>query len=392
MTIERAASQANDTLNETSATLVTGLTLTPAADDYFLFALVQMETPSSAGSSENFFSVFVGGSIVDHSVRQYDEDTSVDNCFLTYMLSCKVSPNGGQAVEIRHRAASGSSPQVAQGRELNLFPISGTDVEVSATGNATLSTGTWTALLTATTPAAGAYACAFSTSGEGPSANELGFRITVGGTVVPHSVRQEEQESSGASDHFSIGLVAEVNPDGTEDVVIEWSRIQGSGTIQVDERTLNLIPTAGADIFEASSVADDADSTTTDKLVDGMTITDPGADDYLVMFTAFNFFPSISNNQAEVSWSIETGGTKVTDITRIKEHEGSLDNVNMMHFGGGRVTHGAGDDLTTFWQGSSSMRTRTCHERTMVALREAVAAPALDHFLFSKTRTRRIAA
>ena len=89
------------------------------------------------------------------------------------------------------------------------------------------------------------------------------------------------------------------------------------------------------------------------------------------MFSTSDFYAAVANNEAETTYSIQSGGTRVTDSERINEHEGSLGNVDMQAFCGGRVTHGAGDDLTIFWQGSST-RTRTCKERTVVALREVV--------------------
>lgn len=370
MAIERAAATADDTLNQTSDTLVDGLTLTPASGDYLLYSLVAFQTPSSASNSRiHNFTVYVGGTLVDHSERQFDQDSSVTHAYRGVMLSCKVSPNGSQAVEIRCRANSTSNGLVAKKRELNLFPINGTDVEVSATTDATLATATWTDLLTMTTPASGDYLLTFSTTAEGPSGAELAFRVTVGGTAVDYSVRQEEQESSGSVDHFSIGTAVHVTPNGSQDVVIQWRRQQGSGTIRVSERTMNLIPTAAGDIFQATGTADDADSTTTDKQLDDMLIADPGADDYLVIYTGSEFVGSASDD--EITYSIEEGGAKVPDSERTWEHEGSIDNVNLFSACGGRVTVAGGtDDIQIFWQ-SSRTQTRTARERTLIALREA---------------------
>ena len=117
MTIERVAATADGDLDSTSIVLLPGLTLTPANGDYFLFATVQFTTDATSGSDFTLFSVYVGGSQIAHSVRQHHEDSSVDNASFTYALSCKVSPNGSEAVEIRYQTGSASSPLVAQNRE-----------------------------------------------------------------------------------------------------------------------------------------------------------------------------------------------------------------------------------------------------------------------------------
>ena len=236
--------------------------------------------------------------------------------------------------------------------------------------------------MTMTTPASGDYLLTFSTSGEGPSAAQLAFRATVGGSVIAHSVRQEEQESSSANDHIPLGLAVSISPNGSQDVVIQWSRISGTGTIIVSERTMNLIPTAAADIFQATGTADDADSTTTDKQVDDMLITDPGAADYLAIYTSSDFYGAVTSGEGATTYSIQEGGARVTDSERINEHEESLDSVNMQCFAGGRITVAVGtDDVQMFWQGVSTTP-RTARERTLVLLREKSSPMEQEGFRF----------
>ena len=374
MAIERAAATANDTLDQTSDTLIVGLTITPPEGDYLLFSTVTFQTTTSAGAEFNTFSVYVGGIQIPHSERVYHEDTSVDDTFITMALSCKVSPNGSQTVEIRHRTSNSSSPIVAKKRELALFPIPavGTDYEQSAIADDTIASATYATLDSmSVTPVSGNYLLVFTTSGLGPPGSELGFRVVVGGTVVPHSIRSTFQETSAADDEVPILIAVAINPNGSQLVEIQWARITGSGTITVHERTMNLIPTDAGDIFEASGTVDDTDSTTTDKQIDDLLIPAPGAADYLAIFSTTDHYGSMdSSNDGETTYSIRTAGVKVVDSERINEHENSLDNTNMVGIAGGRITvAGASDDVQMYWQSSTTV-TRISRERTLVLLRE----------------------
>ena len=147
MTILRAQATASDTLDSTSPTLINGMILTdPASGEYLLHATVQCQIGTGA-SGRTHFLVYVGGSVIDHSERIFDEDTSVDDTTLTVMLTCMVNQNGSQDVEIRHDTTSTTSPLVAINREMCLFPIVGTDLEASATATDSTSSSTWSLLV-----------------------------------------------------------------------------------------------------------------------------------------------------------------------------------------------------------------------------------------------------
>ena len=377
MAILRAAATANFTLDNTgTATLITGLTLTPASDDYLLSCTIEFLTPSAAPAATDTFSVWVGGTQIAHSQRFYDGDTSVDNASITYALTCKVSPNGSQDVEIRHTRSSSSAPCIASKREMTLFPMpaSGTDYEDSATATDTVASSTYSVLDSMTrTPASGDYLAVFSSSVEGPSGAASGFRMRVGGTVQTHTLREIFYESSAPDVRLSVMLIASITANGSQAVDIQFNRPTGAGTITVHHRTMNLIPVASADIDQASGTADDTDSTTTDKLLDDMTITDPGADDYLTMFSMTIAWGTLAADQGRVTMSVHEGGAVVTDTDRDNEVEDSLDNSYMSAYTGGRVTvGGATDDLEIFWQGASTQQ-RTGRERTFIAMKEASA-------------------
>ncbi|KKM85932.1 hypothetical protein LCGC14_1283970, partial [marine sediment metagenome] len=210
MAIEKAAATSNFTLNATSDTLVNGMTLTPAAGDYLLYFTVENFTTTSAvAGKENIFSVYVGGTIVPHTVRTAQENSSGDDTYTVMCVSCKVSPNGSQAVEIRYHATSSSNPSIAHEREMDLFPIpaTGTDYEQSATGSDTTNSGTYATLGSmSVTPVAGDYLLTFTTSGGAPDNAEMAFKVTVGGTEVAHTLRSFFYESSFSADEavFSI--------------------------------------------------------------------------------------------------------------------------------------------------------------------------------------------
>lgn len=371
MTIERAAATADDSLSETTLTPINGLSLTPPSGTYQLFATIQLNIVVG-GSVNTNFRVTVGGTDVPASIRYMDQDTSVDLNTTTIMINAVVSPNGSQVVAIESIANVSSTPYVAQEREMNLFPHpAGTAYNQTATALDTTSSATWATLDSMeVTPADSWYLLTFSTSFEGPATCELGLRVTVGGTLVDHTVRRNEQESSSADDRLVIGIVALVRPNGSQAVVVQFSRLSGTGAADVYDRSMQLMPSANADIFQEGGTADDSDNTTTDKQVDDMLLTDPGADTYMVAYTSSDFYGTIGNNNAEGIYSIRENGTKVTDSDRMQEHEGSLDGVNMSVHAGGRVVVSSGtSDLQIFWRNDST-DLRTARERTLLAIRE----------------------
>jgi hypothetical protein len=380
MTILRAAATANFTLDNTgTAVLITGLTLSPVAGDYFLFATIEFISPAAAIAQTDVFSVWVNNVEIPHSRRTYFANSSIDNCSITYVLSCKVSPAGSQAVEIRHTVDTASAPNIASNRELTLFPMptAGTNYEESSTTNDTTTSATFAVINGMTrVPIAGTYLAIFSSSVTGPSAStDAGFRLINGSSVIAASLREVFFESSGNDQEWNVMTLAKVTMDGVDALAVEFNRIAGTATVTCHDRTLNLIPIASGDIFEAVGTVDDTDSTTTDKLLDDMTITDPGADDYLCMFSMSQAFGSLGGaDLGRCTYSIHEGGAVVTDSERNNEVEDSLDNTHLPTACGGRVTVGGGtDDLEIFWQGASTSP-RTGRERTFIAIREGGAS------------------
>ena len=378
MAILRAAATASFTLDNTGApVLITGLTLTPAADDYIAFATIEVEHFSTGGGDLNSFSIFVGGTVVTASVRGIQEEASLNTSHVTIALSAEVSPTGAQDVEIRHTTEAGGDDLVALKRELTLFPIpaAGTSSEDSDAADDTLATATWTTLDSMTrTPVADDYLLIFTTDAEGPADVDLGFRVSVGGTHLQHTHRQFANNGSLPNSTRPVMIACMVSPNGSQVVEIEWSRVDGAGTITCHQRAMNLIPVATADIVEATGTADDSRTTGDDEiLIDDMTITDPGADDWLVCFSAYDSVGTVGTHAT--TYMIHEGGAIVTDSDRRNDHDESEDSTNLPVLAGGRVTiAGATDDLEMFWDIlPASIPTWTVHERTLVAIREASA-------------------
>ena len=387
MTISRAAATASFTLNNTgTAVLITGLTLTPGAGDYLLFCTVEHTTSAAAPAETDTFSVWVNNVELAHSRRTYVGNTSIDNCTFTYALTCKVSPGAGEAVEIRHTRSSATEPNIATNREMTLFPIpaAGTDYEDSSSTNDTTSSSTFSTIVgMARTPAAGDYLVIFSSSAACPTASaDAGFRISIDGTPEAHTPREIFWESSGTAQELSVMTLAKINVSGSQEVQVEFASLDNSSTITVGDRTMNIIPIASGDIFQATGTVNDTDSTTTDKLIDDMTITDPGAGDYLTMFSITQEMPTIAVDEGRVTYSIHENGAVVTDTERDSEIEDSLDLAHMLAYAGGKVTVSSGtSDLEVFWQGASTVA-RIGRERTFIAIRELSANREQDSFRF----------
>ncbi len=373
MTILRAAATANFTLDNTgTAALITGLTLTPASGDYFLYATVEFQTPagSPAFPETDIFSVWVNNVEIDHSVRTYINNDSIDSASIVYVLTCKVSPTGSQDVEIRHVRSTATAPAIATNREMTLFPIgAGTDYELTSTSEDSTASGTMSDIVgMSQVPVAGTYLAIISTSWKGDSGGIAEIQVAVDGVAEAHSFRDFFWESSGADQEYCVMTLAKVTMDGIDAVSMQFA--SQSGTVVVHHRTMNLIPIATADIFQAIGTVDDTDSTTTDKLLDDMTIPDPGAGDMLVMFSITQAFGALATDEGRVTYSIHEGGAVVTDSERNNEIEDSLDSTYHLAFCGGRVTVGGStDDLEIFWQGAST-QTRTGRNRTLIAIRE----------------------
>jgi hypothetical protein len=377
MTISVVRATADQSLSATSDTLIDSMTITPAAGDYLALFTAYFENGATAKTYE--FSLYVGGSIVQHTERRIDIEGSIAavSNYTVICLAAWVSPTGSQAVEARYRRTTGSTASVMKRRTLTLFPKATADFQQdSSTADQTINSGTYTLLTGADlTPGAGTYLLVFSASATnssvGATTNNVYYSVFVNGVQVAHTERILNAEASiSANLGCMTGLIAcKVTPTAGQVVDVRAKRDSTTNWV-VHERTLTLMKVADADIKEASGTVDDADTSTTDVLLDNMTIADPGAADWLAIFSTSQGLGSITVDGG-ANYSIYNGGVRDDDSERIQTQENSIDNGNYYGFTHELLTVANGtDDVTVNWKGIST-NSRTAHERTLVMVREA---------------------
>ncbi len=373
MTIERAYASAGDTLDATSYTQINSMTLTPGAGNFLAVFNMQVQFNTSPGSETVKVAIYVDGVQQQHSIRTIQQNGSLNDMYWGVTTTAYVSPGASEVVEVRYIASAASAPMVGTNRELNLFPAPDTNYQDTDVVTDTIASATWTTVDTMTrTPAANDYLLVFSTTCESPAAGEnVGFRLSVGGTPVAHTERQSFLESSANPATYVIMLMASISPNGSQVVEIEWSRISGTGTQSCYERNMILIDMPSGNIKQAQGTADDSDTTSgSDVAIDDMLLTDPGDNDWLVMFNSFDFYGSITSGQGLTIYKIYEGGAEDTNLTRTFEHEDSIDSAYMSFYLSGRQTLGlTTDDIQCYWNANSTV-SRTIYERTLIAVRE----------------------
>lgn len=383
MTIERAFASASDTLDQTSWTQINSMTISPAAGNYLATFTAQVRFNVTPDSSTVKVAIYVNGVQQQHSIRTIQGNSSLPDMYWGICTTAYVTPGASQVVEVKYIVSSGSNPMVATKRELNLFPAPNTNYQDTDVVTDNIATTSWTTLDTMTrTPSSGTYLLLFTASCECPSAGEnVGFRLSVGGSPVAHTERQSFLESSASPAIYTVMLAAKITPNGSQVVEIEWARISGVGTQNCYERNMILIEIPTADIFEASGTVDDSDTTSgSDVAIDDMLIENPGVADYLIIFSSFDFYPSLSSPFGVTTYKIYEGGAEDTNLTRLFEHEDSIDNAYMSFYLTGRVTLGLGtDDIQAYWNANSTVQ-RTIYERTLIAIREPTTTYKLDGF------------
>lgn len=378
MTMLRAFSSANDTLSALSDTRLNSMVhTTPASGDYLVWFHAEITDGASSESENTEFFVTIDGTRVTHTVRQHGEDTSMNPSTTWPMcIAAHITVDGTDDVEIMYNSSSSDAPPVAHEREFILFPmpVAGTAATATATSTDTATDSTWATVtgMTITNPAADDYLCLFSCWMDGEANDILGIRVTVDGTPVAHSERTIMQESSSSNKGRSMLTACKVSPNGSEDITVEFNEQSGGGSVRIYERTLTLTPFDGIDIKEAFGTSDDADSTTTNKQIDDMLLTSPGASPWLVIFSGHSSIGTITTPLV-TDLTVQAGGVEQADTIRRLEMEDSLDLANFDMSLGGRVTVSGSDNLAIFWKGNNT-DTRTMHERTLIAVRELSSA------------------
>ena len=364
-----------DNPTETSTTYVRiadMVIVTPDAGEYFVLFTSSAQNNSS-GNPVGSYIITVGGTEQTHTERQEVFEESSSNAAYAICTSGIVTVNGSQDIEIKQKISSDTVTM--HQRALTIVgPIDAADTfQATGTTNDTSATSSPTRIDDMVlTPGAGDYLAVFSGSftSSTVSGDELGVSVYVNGSVVPHTVRHVEMEGSmSGGNRFIVLIAAKVSPGAAEDVEVMWERLSGTATWTAYNRTLSLIKTETADIKEVSATGDHADSATSDEVIDGMTLVDPGVGDWLVIFSSSWTFGTIGAN-VTVTSSLYNAGSQVSASERIPVMDSSIDNCSCpwgMH-GGKVVVAGGTDDVDARWRGSLS-DSRTIHQRTLVALR-----------------------
>ena len=370
MAILNVVATANDTLDSATDVLLDSMTLTPASDDYLLFFTATVEVPATVtNGGQTIFSVFVGGTEVTATETEYEQASEVFLQKLTVSTHCKISPNGSQAVEIKYRGVN-ATPCVCKTREMTLFPIPAAGTDYVATSQSTYDT-TNTSYATVTgmsisSPTADDYLLLFSAGVDNSGGDHVKLRIQVGGVTVAETDRWVGNDAVEGQATKSITIACKVSPTGAQDVIVQAAAT--SSRIWVYHRRLSLIPFDAGDIFEATDTVADADSTTTDKLIDSMTVSAPGATDYLAIFSGVDFVTTTTGTSA-TTYSLRVDGTKVTNSGRETGRDNQVDGIWQPVICGGKITVGASQDVAAWWQADST-DTRSIDERSLILIRE----------------------
>ncbi|KKL74140.1 hypothetical protein LCGC14_2067860 [marine sediment metagenome] len=262
MTIQNVTASAVDVFDQTSWTTIDTMTITPGAGTFLAVFTGETTQNTSPSSNELHVAIFVDGVEQTHTFRAIYGDSSLPSNQQPVATSCLVTPTAGQVVDVRYKQTAGNAMFITF-RELTLLPAEQTTYQDSATGDVTINSATWATLGSMTrTPASGDYLVVFTASEETPSDDVAGFRLSVGGTPVPHTVRRVECELSVQDSPYDVMIAASISPNGSQVVEIEWQKNAGTGPVTCHQRSMTLIEVNSGDIFQATGTADDTDSTT----------------------------------------------------------------------------------------------------------------------------------
>jgi len=366
------------TLDQTSDTLINGMTRTPASGNYLVVFTMDYLFPATASNEDFHISIYVGGTQEAHTERQMRADASLDANRAGIGIAAEVSVNGSQAIEIRYRVSTDTF--TGKKRTMNLFPkASGDFSQATATADTSTTSGTDVQLDSMTlTPGAGTYLLVFSTSAFTTSASGnplFAFNVYVNGTIVAHTERMFTEEGSIADTPYVVIIAATVSPGAGEVVEIKWRRDASTETLRTHERTLTLMKVASGDIVEATATADDVVTGTSEVLLNSMTLTDPGANEWLVIFSSsYRYTTSIAAPNIDTFFSLYLAAIQEANTERDFMMDVSVDLADMPCFTAALVTPAGGtDDIDVRWRSSSATEERAAHERTLVAVREAAA-------------------
>lgn len=361
---------ADDSTTSTTDVVVSGMTMTPGAGDYVVWFSSSVE--NSAGTDDQFVSLYLDGTQLAHTERQATVDSSIPGSPFPVATHAFLSGvTAGQAIDVRWRTTGGTATM--HERTLVAAPVNPADVtEVSATADdTTVSATDVTVAGMSITPGAGDYLVWFSGSVSGDTADTNQYvSIYDNGAQVAHSERQSFNESSIAGTSFPVATHAFLAGVGAAETIdIRW-RTDG-GTATMHERTLVVAKVSAADIFQASDTVDAVTASTTDVVVPSLTLT-PGSGDYLAWFSG-----SIEGDTDDTSQfaSLYDNGAQVGHSQRGIFTENSIPSTSFPIASHAYVPRvGAAEDVDVRFRTSAG--NATMHERTLVLQKLASTAGA----------------
>lgn len=364
----QVSSSTDTTTTSSTYTGMSGMTTTPGSGDYFVSFSTSIQ--KSTGTSDQYVSLFVGGSQVTHTERFLEQEASYDTgdiYVVPVTIQAYVSGVGvSDAIEVQWKTSSGTA--TAKERSMIVTRVTPSNIsQATATATSTTTSATDTQVNSMTlTPGAGDYMVYFSASAENTASSHTYFSIYAASSQVAHSERDLYTEESYPDTSYPVSTHAYISGVGASDTIeVRWRTDAGTATI--NQRTLTLQKVTAADITQLTSTSSTTTTSATDTQLTTMTST-PGAGDYLVYFST-----SLRNSVSDTTQnlSLYNAGSQITHTERQILTENSHDvgvNDNFVVSTQAYITSvGASDTVEIRWRTTSG--TSTVVQRTLTFIK-----------------------
>jgi len=322
--VTQVTATADATTSSASFTLLSGMTISPAAGTYL--ALFSTSTESTATDTIIDTSLFVGGTQLAHTQRSFTEEPSIPDTPFVQAILAKVTVTAGQAVEVQWRNSGTAGSVTAHQRTLTLYKVDPANIaEATATTDTTSSATSYGLLNSMTlTPGAGTYLALFSSSfyyGSQGSSPVTYHSLYVNGAQLAETERQPTHESSLDYTNIPVATNGVVSPGAGQAVEVRW-RSSATDTRTAHQRTLVLLKQAAATTKLSSAanqtftVGQAAALASTMTVTDGSTPTVTAAQDLRIRIPAglnMTFDPAVT--------TVALGGTAAGKVSTTPTYE-----------------------------------------------------------------------
>lgn len=236
--------------------------------------------------------------------------------------------------------------------------------QVTATGTDTTTSATYALLSGMTiTPGAGDYIVSFTSYCGCTSESNIFFQVFVNGVAVAHTERYFFHESSiiGAGTYEAAQIYAYLPSVGNSEAVeIRWNR-DTAGTASCLHRTMTLEEVDSTDVQQATATADTTTTSTTDVLMDSMTLSAASSGSHIAYFSTSMW----GDSGADMRISFYVNGVQQAHTERRQFQESSIiDTAFMMGMVAG-IEAGANDTVDVRWR-TTATDDANAAERTLV--------------------------